>query len=61
MSDKPVGRVVVAWRGERHGQRGVIVRTDGVYHCYVRWQDGEITHYENAALTRPEFIARNTG
>lgn len=50
-----IGQRVVAWRGDRAGQRGVVVRVDGIYHCFVRWDDGEVTHYESAAVTWQSF------
>lgn len=59
-NDSPIGRRVVAWRGERELQHGTITRVDGIYHVYVRWDDGEETHYEASALTRPKFVQHNT-
>jgi hypothetical protein len=48
---------VVAWRGTRQDQHGTILKVDGVYHCYVKWDNGDYTHYETAAIMREEFYA----
>jgi hypothetical protein len=50
-----IGRRVVAWRGECSGMHGTVVRMDGIYHCFVRWDDGTESHYENAALGWEKF------
>lgn len=57
-NDPVIGRKVVAWRGDRDGQEGVVVRVDTPYRTEVRWQDGETTWYETAALTRPWLLKR---
>ena len=41
---------IVAWRGSRVNQYGIVIRVDGVYHCYILWDDGTETHYETAAI-----------
>lgn len=51
-----IGKRIYAWRGERQGQFGVTVRVDGITHCFVRWDDGETTHYRNADVCWAEFI-----
>jgi len=55
-SDSVIGRKVVAWRGDRDGQEGVVVRVDTPYYTEVQWANGDITWYETAALTRPYLL-----
>ncbi len=50
-----IGKRVVAWRGDRKGEHGLVIRVDTPYYCFVRWDDGETTHYEAAAITWEEF------
>jgi hypothetical protein len=53
MTDNVIGRHVEAWTGPRVGQRGTIVRVDGIYRTEVRWLDGTYDWYRSADLTRP--------
>jgi hypothetical protein len=56
-----IGRVVIAWKGDRQGERGTVERVDTPYYCFVRWGDGEVTHYWTAWLTRPELCKGRLG
>lgn len=50
---------MVAWRGHRQGHYGVVECMNGIYYYYIRWDDGELEHYKNAALTWPQFLRQN--
>jgi hypothetical protein len=53
MTGSVIGQYVEAWTGPRVGQRGTIVRVDGLYRVAVRWLDGTLDWYRRADLTRP--------
>ncbi len=53
---------VEAWKGARKGDTGLVVRQDGIYHCYVRWDsDGAVESCNRGNLIAVEFAERNCG
>jgi hypothetical protein len=56
-----IGQRVEAWRGDRRGEEGVVVRTDTPYYLYIRWDDGEVGMYEAAAVIRTDLLRRWQG